>query len=373
MSFHNSFFDEIYLLFTCCSVFHVNLYLDLWIPTMPLSSLDLSISRTARIQNIEGDQHITGIQTKGQTLHMQVEAVTKEITRSDNRDNGDNIGEYEQCHIMDVDTRSKPQNGNGIKDSKHSSLAKPSIYMDPVPHLVTPLSLTIDTTSLRTFRHFIDLTAPSFCTNPRYMVQTAVFLPHLLFNNPVTMHAALAFTALHLGRLYESSSSSSSQKWITRASAHRNEAIQLLRHPPLNPHAHFMTLASLSLYTIALSLSSSSSLPENVFSLVTLLHNICSPLKQFVYAAPWLQGLDLGQLASSTAPSASDSTTWLLAPLHHLYETSTDFGLDLEELHDLNNREAYRTAVHGLCIAYLLSQTGHEARSAMFWPALAGK
>ncbi|KAI3615160.1 c6 zinc finger protein [Moniliophthora roreri] len=236
-----------------------------------------------------------------------------------------------------------------------------------------PSSYTIDATSPRIFHHFTAATSQSFCSNPTFSAKYSLLLPQLLFTNPVTMHALLAFTALHLGRLYEPSSSSISQNCITRASTHRNAAIGLILSPSSNPSAHFMTLASLSVYTIASSLSSSSSSPENIFSLVTLLHNIWSPLKQLVYADPWLQGWDFGRPGPSVAPFALDSSNGFLAPLHHLYDTHTNLDLDREELEDPYIREAYRMAVLGIFVTYPLTQTGFEGRSATFWPALVGK
>ncbi|KAI3615244.1 c6 zinc finger protein [Moniliophthora roreri] len=112
-----------------------------------------------------------------------------------------------------------------------------------------------------------------------------------------------------------------------------------------------MTIRSLLFYTVSSSLSSPSSSPESIFSLVTLLHNVWSPLKQFIYADPWF-----------------------LAPLHHLYDdTLTNLDLDREELDDSDIKEAYRMAVFGLIATYPLTQTGLEARSLVFWPALFGK
>uniref|UniRef100_A0A0W0GC46 Zn(2)-C6 fungal-type domain-containing protein n=1 Tax=Moniliophthora roreri TaxID=221103 RepID=A0A0W0GC46_MONRR len=247
-----------------------------------------------------------------------------------------------------------------------SALYKP--LTSPVPS-----SFTVDATSLQIFHHYMAVTSYSLCTNPNYMAESIPLLPQLLFNNPVTMHAALAFTALHLGRLYEPSSSSSSQNWLARASAHRNAAIGLIQSPSLNTSAHFLTVGSLSVYAIFLLLSSPSSSPENIFSLVTLLHNVWSSMNQLVYTNLWLQGLDFARPGPLVASSALGTGTDFLAPLHHLYDTSMDLNLDLEELDDPDVREAYRTAVLGLCVAYSFIQTGYEARGAMFWPTLTGK
>uniref|UniRef100_A0A0W0F3Y5 Zn(2)-C6 fungal-type domain-containing protein n=1 Tax=Moniliophthora roreri TaxID=221103 RepID=A0A0W0F3Y5_MONRR len=242
-----------------------------------------------------------------------------------------------------------------------------ALYKPLTPPL--PSSFTIDATSLQILQHFIDVTAPSLCTDPIFVAASTSHLPQLLFSNPVCMHATLALTALHLGRLHEPSSSPSSQNWVARASAHRKAAIGLFLSPSLNPEVDFMTVGSLLLYTISSSLSSPSSSPESIFSLVTLLHNAWSPLKQFVYADPWLSRHL--RRPESAAVFARGSNTGFLAPLRHLYDTSTN--LDLEELDDPDIKEAYRTAVHGLCVAYSLTQTGLEARSLVFWPALLGE
>ncbi|ESK85619.1 c6 zinc finger protein [Moniliophthora roreri MCA 2997] len=244
--------------------------------------------------------------------------------------------------------------------------------------LTTPLpsSFTIDATSLQVFHHYMTVTAPSLCTDPIYVAASTSPLPRLLFSNPVCMHATLAFTALHLGRLYELSSSPSSQNWVARASAHRKAAIGLFLSPSLNPDVHFMTIRSLLFYTVSSSLSSPSSSPESIFSLVTLLHNVWSPLKQFIYADPWLKDVSchFRRLVSAAALTTHDLSTRFLAPLHHLYDdTLTNLDLDREELDDSDIKEAYRMAVFGLIATYPLTQTGLEARSLVFWPALFGK
>uniref|UniRef100_A0A0W0FSH1 Transcription factor domain-containing protein n=1 Tax=Moniliophthora roreri TaxID=221103 RepID=A0A0W0FSH1_MONRR len=188
------------------------------------------------------------------------------------------------------------------------------------------------------------VTTSSLSSNTTYVVETTPFLAQLLFSDPICMHATLAFTALHLGQLYDSSSSSSSdsQNWIARASVHRKVAIGHILNPSSKPEAQFMTVASLSLYTIYSSLSSSSS-PKNIFALITLLHNIWSPMKQLLYTDPWLQGLSSGQAWPSAAPSALDSSAGFTL-LHRLYDTSTAFGLGREELDDPDIKGAYRTA-----------------------------
>uniref|UniRef100_A0A0W0GBJ4 Uncharacterized protein n=1 Tax=Moniliophthora roreri TaxID=221103 RepID=A0A0W0GBJ4_MONRR len=176
-----------------------------------------------------------------------------------------------------------------------------------------------------------------------------------------------------MGRLYESSSSSESQHWITLASAYRNAAIQVIRSRSLDPNARFMTFGCLSVYTISLSLSSPSSSPKYIFSLVTLLHNIYSPVKQLVYADPWLQSLGYERPGPPIAPPALDSSTSFFASLYHLCDTSMAFGSDREELDDPDIKGAYQTAVHGLYVMDSLVQRGLEGRSAFFWPALFGK
>ncbi|ESK82141.1 hypothetical protein Moror_3470, partial [Moniliophthora roreri MCA 2997] len=81
-------------------------------------------------------------------------------------------------------------------------------------------------------------------------------------------------------------------------------------------------------------------------------------MKQLVYTDIWLEDLDFGRSGPLVAPSALGTGTDFLAPLHHLYDTSMDLNLDLEELDDLDIRKAYRTAVHGLCVAHSFAQTG---------------
>ncbi|ESK85614.1 c6 zinc finger protein [Moniliophthora roreri MCA 2997] len=266
------------------------------------------------------------------------------------------------CHRRELVCVQRPTNKGEQQQQQQESV----LYKTPTAP--TPSSFTIDTTSLEIFHHFITTTCHSYRSNPAFLAES-ITLTQTLFSNPVCMHATLAFTAIHLARLYEPSSSSSSQTWIIRASAHRKAATKLIPSQPLKPGAHFITVGCLSLYAISSSLSSSSSSLDSIFSLITSLHNVCSPLKQFVYADPYLKNL------TSRRPEslAAASKTAFLAPLHHLYDTSMDLNLDLEELDDPDIREAYRTAVLGLCVAYLLSQTGQEGRSALFWPTLIEK
>ncbi|ESK82143.1 c6 transcription factor [Moniliophthora roreri MCA 2997] len=270
------------------------------------------------------------------------------------------------CHRRNLVCVPRPKNSDKPQQQQESALSKPLTAP-------TPSSFTVDATSLGLFHHYMDETSASYCTNPTFLAETRQFLPQLIFSNPVCMHAALSFTALHMGRLHEPNSSSSSQNLIARASAHQRAGIRLIPSPSLPPEARFMAVASLSLYVVSLSLSLPSSSPESIFPLVTLLHNVCSPLKQFVYADPWLKDWGFGQPGSSDAAPVLESRTGFLAPLHHLCDISTDLDLDPEELDDLDIKEAYRTAVLGLSVAYFLSQIGHEARSALFWPALVGR
>ncbi|ESK84215.1 c6 transcription [Moniliophthora roreri MCA 2997] len=216
-------------------------------------------------------------------------------------------------------------------------------------------------------------TSASYCTDSTFLAETSHFLPQLIFSNPACMHAALSFTALHMGRLHEPSSSSSSQNLIVRGSAHQRAAIRLSSTPSLTIDERFMTVGSLSLYIISSALSLTSSSPENIFSLVTLLHNIWSPLKQFLYADPWLQGWDSKQPGTSVAAPALNSRTGFLTPLHSLYDTCMDLDLDREELDDPDIKEAYRTAVLGLGVMYSIVHMGLEGRGAFFWPALVEK
>ncbi|KAI3610105.1 c6 transcription, partial [Moniliophthora roreri] len=241
------------------------------------------------------------------------------------------------CHRRNVVCVPRPKNGDKPQQQQGSALYKPLTAP-------TPSSFTVDATSLGLFHHYMAFTCPSYCTNPTILAETSHSLPPLIFSNPVCMHALLAFTALHMGRLYESSSSSESQHWITLASAYRNAAIQVIRSRSLDPNARFMTFGCLSVYTISLSLSSPSSSPKYIFSLVTLLHNIYSPVKQLVYADPWLQSLGYERPGPPIAPPALDSSTSFFASLYHLCDTSMAFGSDREELDDPDIKGAYQTA-----------------------------
>ncbi|ESK88721.1 c6 zinc finger protein [Moniliophthora roreri MCA 2997] len=231
--------------------------------------------------------------------------------------------------------------------------------------LSAPMPFNLDTTSLRMIHHYTTTTLTTYCSNPSYLATATQTIPQLSFNDPVLMHGLLACTALHLGRLHANNNQPTQQNWIARASAHRRAAITLLSNfQSLNPDAHLMTVGCFSLYTISSSFSSSS--PENVFSLMTSLHNVWSPLLgQQLYVDPKLKAMEFGRLASSSA------TIGFLRPLQHLCHASTN--LDLEELSDLDIRVSYQTAVDALYHAHPLSQTGYEVRSVVVWPALAGK
>ncbi|EEB89541.1 hypothetical protein MPER_12346 [Moniliophthora perniciosa FA553] len=184
--------------------------------------------------------------------------------------------------------------------------------------------------------------------------------PQLSWDNPHAFHALLSYTALHLGRLY-----SGDPKWIYLASAHRKAAIKALPDAT-NPDTKFLTIGLLAMYTISSSLSSS---PENIFSLMTSLHNVFSPLEgRRMYADQRIKAAD---------PFSVNLQAGSVEALRHLQQIY-DFrmpGLELEseELFDPSISAAYRKAVEALYVAYRHRQMGYETKGAVLWPARFGR
>uniref|UniRef100_A0A0W0FPC0 Zn(2)-C6 fungal-type domain-containing protein n=1 Tax=Moniliophthora roreri TaxID=221103 RepID=A0A0W0FPC0_MONRR len=111
------------------------------------------------------------------------------------------------CHRRNLVCVPRPKNEHKPQQQQESTLSKPLTAP-------TPSSFTVDATSLRLFHHYMAEASPSYCTDSTYLAETSHFLPQLIFSNPACMHAVLSFTALHMGRLHEPSSSSSSQNLI---------------------------------------------------------------------------------------------------------------------------------------------------------------
>ncbi|KAI3609267.1 c6 transcription [Moniliophthora roreri] len=262
------------------------------------------------------------------------------------------------CHVRDLDCVWK----NKVK-STNVALVKP---------LSAPAPIALDTTSLQLIHHFTTATSATYCSDFEYTAATVIAVPQLSWFNSHLLHAMLSGTALHLGRLYPND-----LQWITLASTHRKAAIDALPGA-MNPDAKFISIGFFSMYTISSSLSSS---PENIFSLVTSLHNVWSSLKirGHAYANPSLK--DFNPFVASARYVSGLESVEVLEPLRQIYDidpsdsqvVGMDVGLDSEELLDPGVKEAYRTGVEALYAAYPLSRIGLEAKSAVVWPALCGK
>ncbi|ESK88710.1 c6 zinc finger domain-containing protein [Moniliophthora roreri MCA 2997] len=234
-----------------------------------------------------------------------------------------------------------------------ASLAKPLSAPRPIP---------INITSLRLIHHFAVASASTYCSDPEYTDIITIAIPQISWYHPHLLHAMLSCTALHLGRLY-SNLNSNETNWISLASAHRKAAIAAFPSA-MNLDAKFITVGFFSVYTISSSLSSS---PENIFSMVTSLHNVWSALRgRRMYEDDSLKDLD-----PFVAYSGSEAVSKALGPLQHIYDPSQ--ALEPEELLDSGIREAYRVGVGALYVAYQLNLTGFESKAVVVWPALFGK
>ncbi|ESK84457.1 c6 transcription [Moniliophthora roreri MCA 2997] len=265
------------------------------------------------------------------------------------------------CYQRNLECVQRPKNEHN-QERRQQQQQQVMLYKP----LSAPTPIPIDVTSLRIMHHFTIATSASFLSDPTATRTFCITVPQLSWNNPQVLHALLSCTALHLGRLYPKDSK---PNWLYRASVHRKAAIAA---PPgaMNPDAQFLILGFFSIYTISSSLFSS---PENIFSLITSLHNVWSTWSAM--EAPHMYGnqrlKDLDPFLMNLQP---DSGMKALAQLQQIYDFSTPgFELESEELFDPSIREAYRLAVEALYVAYPFSRTGLEAKSAVTWPAYFGK
>ncbi|ESK91301.1 fungal zn binuclear cluster domain containing protein [Moniliophthora roreri MCA 2997] len=173
----------------------------------------------------------------------------------------------------------------------------------------------------------------------------------------------LSCTALHLARLYPEDSE---PNWLYHAFAHRRAAIDALPSAT-NPDAKYLTVGFFTMYAISSSLSPS---PENIFPLITSMHNIWSALEnQHGFTNQKLKDLD-----PLFVNLQWDSSVKALGHLQQIYNpTTSGLASELEDLSDPDIRAAYRRAVKALYIAYPFSQTGIESKSVVLWPAFFGK
>ncbi|KAI3621560.1 c6 transcription [Moniliophthora roreri] len=229
--------------------------------------------------------------------------------------------------------------------------------------LTTPTPLPVDMTTFQIMHHFTDVTSTSFFSDPAAADAFGIAVPQLSWHNPPLLQAMLSCTALHLARLYPKDSE---PNWLHRASAHRRAAIAVLPSAT-NPDAKYLTIGFFTMYTISSSLSSS---PENIFSLMTSMHNVWSALEgRRGFVNEQLKDLDPFLL---NLPE--DSAVKALGHLQRIYDSTTsDLGSESEDLSDPDIRAAYRRAVKAFYVAYPFSQTGLESKSVVLWPAFFGK
>ncbi|KAI3621585.1 c6 transcription [Moniliophthora roreri] len=227
--------------------------------------------------------------------------------------------------------------------------------------LTAPTPIPMDITSLQMMHHFTTATAASILSDPRCIDIMATMPPQLSWDNPHLFHALLSCAALHLGRLYPEES-----KWVYLASAHRRAAIDAIPGAT-NPDAKFVMIGLFVLYTISSSLFAS---PKNIFSLMTSLHNVCSPFVggRSIYEDQRMKVVD--PFSANMQPNSVEA----LQHLQQIYDFPTSgIESESEELADPGIRAAYRKAVEALCVVYPLCQTGYETNGAILWPVLFGR
>ncbi|KAI3609026.1 c6 transcription [Moniliophthora roreri] len=260
-----------------------------------------------------------------------------------------------KCYRRNIECVQRPKNGNN-QERRQQKQQEMVLYES----LAAPTPIPIDITSLQTLHHFTTATSVSFMSDPRCIAVMRAMAFELSWDNPHLFHALLSCTSLHLGRLY-----SEEPKWVYLASAHRKAAIAALPGAT-NLDAKFLTIGLFTIYTISSSLSSS---PENIFSLMTSLHNISLTMEgHHMYEDPRLKVVD-----PFSVDLQADSVE-ALGHLQWIYNFPTS-GLELEseELFDPDIKEAYRQAVEALYVAYRLSRMGYEVKSAKVWPLFFGK
>ncbi|KAI3621564.1 c6 zinc finger protein [Moniliophthora roreri] len=261
------------------------------------------------------------------------------------------------CYRRNLECVQRPKNEDNQERQQQQQemvLYKPLTAPTPIPMSIT---------SFQIMHHFATATSTSFYSDTAAANTFGITMPQLSWHNPPLLHAILSCTALHLGRLYPKDSESN---WLYRASAHRKAAIDALPSAT-NSDAKYLTIGCFTIYTISSSLSSS---PENIFSLMTSIHNVWSALeKQRRFTIQKLKDLDPLSISLQW-----DSTVKALEHLQQIYDpTTSGLGPESEDLSDPDIRAAYRGAVKALYIAYPFSQMGTESRSAVLWPTLSGK
>uniref|UniRef100_A0A0W0FK72 Zn(2)-C6 fungal-type domain-containing protein n=1 Tax=Moniliophthora roreri TaxID=221103 RepID=A0A0W0FK72_MONRR len=256
------------------------------------------------------------------------------------------------CHRKNLECVQRPEKKSNQEQQQETVLYKP---------LTTPTPIPISITSFRMIHHFSIATSASFCSDPESTTTVSTTIPQLSWCNPPLLHAMLSFTALHLGRLY-----SEEPKWVYLASAHRKAAIDALPSA-ISLDAKFLIIGFFTMYTISSSLASS---PENIFSLISSLHNVWSALEGHpVFTNQRLKPLDPFLMNWQV-----DSAIRALGHLRRIYDpTMSGLESESEDLSDPAIKAAYRESVEALYVAYPLTRTGFESNGAVLWPALFGK
>ncbi|ESK84142.1 c6 transcription [Moniliophthora roreri MCA 2997] len=258
-----------------------------------------------------------------------------------------------KCYRRNLECVQRPKNEHNQEQQQQEEVVVYKPLTAP-----TPISMSI--TSRQIMHHFTTVTSASFDSEPGCTNIVCTVPPQLSWNNQHLFHALLSLSALHLGRIYPKES-----KWIYLASAHRKAAIDALLGAT-SPDAKFVMIGVFVLYTISSSLFAS---PKNIFSLMTSLHNVLTPLvgSRSMYEDQRWKAVD---------PFSVDIQPNLVEALEHLqqiYDFPTPgIESESEELFDPSIRAAYRKAVEALYVAYPLSQTGYETKCAVLWPALFG-
>ncbi|KAI3608998.1 c6 zinc finger domain-containing protein [Moniliophthora roreri] len=246
----------------------------------------------------------------------------------------------------------RPRNEQGEERQRQETvLCKPLTAPTPIPMSIT---------SRQIMHHFTAVTSASFDSEPGCIPMLCTIPPQLSWYNPHLFHALLSCASLHLGRLYPTE-----PKWLYLASAHRKAAIDALPGAT-NPNAKYLTVGLFTIYTISSSFSSS---PENIFPLMTSLHNVFPTFEgRHMYEDQRLKVID---------PFSVSLQVDLVEPLGHLQQIYNFrmLGSELEpqELVDPSIRAAYRNTVEAFYVVYRLSRTGYETKSAVLWPVLFGR
>ncbi|KAL0573941.1 hypothetical protein V5O48_008010 [Marasmius crinis-equi] len=261
-----------------------------------------------------------------------------------------------------VGTPSDADSGSGSRSPVDSMQITP--FNPSVRRPLTPAPFTsLDTTSLKLFYHFCNVTASTISAN-NAPAALQHLVPQLAFGHPSLMHALLAVAAQHMHHLLGPEPQNTDHDYPSLALAHRSSAALLL--PAItDPDIHLLHLGFLSALEYA---QASGPETQDIFSIVAFHYNsfkgrhfLTDELAPFnhAFSEHWL---------------FMESNSWIFElrfpqSLHTIYLPDSDFPWpDPDEVRDPDVSKVYKQVTESLFDSwYLIQRPGYELTAAAAW------